>query len=350
MLPPARSAAALALLALASTPLLATDVTRPQTAPGGKVVITSCAVMFGLKSSGSSATRAGAFNTDRRSEVTLTKVYEMAGVDTSSFQRITDDMCGGAPAALTAAGYEVVTEGLREHYAWQDSQERGQTSPRKQKAGDTEYQVFAPTGLKIVDPFVVGGMAQGRLVWNETTLGNALNAKPVSILFTVDFAELQATNTRGRMRDQDAAVVTASVALTVGASVASYDASEGNVKCGPLGPTREQRNKPVCQLKRPRERDDNAFTADDSTSRRFPDAIVSVERQSMGVGGAVLGATNVLAGMAGSRRQQLQKYTVTVDATKYEEATTSGAAGILADAMKWIHEPESRPRPARGRR
>lgn len=343
-----RPAAVLGLLALSVAPLQATVTLPSSVPPGGKVVITSCLVMFALKSSGSSATNAGMFNTSNRSEVTVTKVYELAGFDTTAFQRVTDQMCGGAPAALTAAGYEVVTAGVSDHYAWKDSQERGQASPQEQKANGTEYRVYAPTGLKIVDPMIVGGMSAARLMWAETTLGNLFGAKPVNIIYTVDFAAIEAQNRRSRVADQNTASVSASVNLTVGATVITYDASEENVRCNPLGASREARSQPYCSLRK-NQRNEGTYSTDSSTSRRFAEPIVSVEEQSKGVGGVAMGAANALALMAGSRRRELDKFTVTVDPAKYEAAAMSGAAEVLTNAMRWINEPETRPTTRRRR-
>jgi hypothetical protein len=318
--------------------------------PGGKVVITSCVVMFALKSSGSSATNAGMFNTERRSEVTYTKVYELAGFDTTAFQRVTDQMCGSAPAALTAAGYEVVTDGVTDHYMWKDSQERGQASPQEQKAGGTEYRVYSQTGLKIVDPTVVGGMASARLLWAETTIGNAFGAKPVNIMYTVDFAAIEAANRRSRMADRNTASVEASVSLTVGATVTSYDAGGDNVRCSPMGPSREARTRQYCSLRK-NQREEGTYATDSTTSRRFPEPIVSVEEQSLGAAGVALGALNAVALLGGSRRQKFEQFTVTVDPAKYEASATAGAADVLTNAMRWIYEPETRPREGRrGRR
>ncbi len=341
-----RPAALLGLLAFSVIPAQAAITPPPAAGPGGKVVITSCLVMFALKSRGSSSTNAGTFNTSSRSEVTVTKIYELAGFDTTAFQRVTDEMCGGAPAALAASGYEVVTAGVTDHYAWKDAQERGQASPQEQKANGTEYRVYAQTGMKIVDPTIVGGMAMGRLMWDETTLGNVFGAKPVNIIYTVDFAALEAAGRRTRVADQNRASVTASVNLTVGATVISYDASEENVRCNPMGASREARTQPYCALRK-NQRNEGTYSTDSATSRRYADAIVSVVEQDQGVGGAVAGAANALALMTGGRRRNLDKFTVTVDPAKYEASAKAGAAEVLTGAMRWIHEPETRPRQRR---
>lgn len=342
-----RPAALLGLLAFSALRVQAATTPRPAAGPGGKVVITSCLVMFALKSRGSSSTNAGSFNTSNRSEVTVTKIYELAGFDTTAFQRVTDEMCGGAPGALTAAGYEVVTAGVTDHYAWKDAQERGQTSPQEQKANGTEYRVYAPTGVKIVDPMIVGGMAASRLMWSETTLGNNFGAKPVNIIYTVDFAAIEAAGRRSRMADQNTASVSATVSLTVGATVISYDASEDNVRCNPLGASRQARAEPYCALRK-NQRGEGTYSTDSATSRRYPEAIVSVAEITSTAGSVAMGAANALALLGGSRRQKLDKFTVTVDPAKYEAAAMAGAAEVLTGAMRWIHEPETRPR--RGRR
>lgn len=278
-----RPAALLSLLSFSVIPAQAAMTPPPASGPGGKVVITSCLVMFALKSRGSSATNAGMFNNESRSEVTVTKIYELAGFDTTAFQRVTDEMCGGA----------------------------------------------------------------SRLVWAETTLGNNFGAKPVNIIDTVDFAAIEAAGRRTRLQDQNTASVSATVNLTVGATVISYDASEDNVRCNPLGASREARAQPYCALRK-NQRFEGTYSTDSSTSRSFPEPIVSVEEITSTAGNVGMGAANALALMTGGRRQKLDKFTVTVDPAKYEASAMAGAAEVLTGAMRWIHEPETRPR--RGRR
>jgi len=56
----------------------------------------------------------------------------------------------------------------------------------------------------------------------------------------------------------------------------------------------------------------------------------------------------VLSVLGGGGTASYKLFTVTVDQAKYEAAVREGAAGLIAPAMQWITEPESRPR--RGRR
>ena len=156
---------------LASSLLLASAVSSVHAAPprgaraGGPVYVSSCAVMFGVRSSGSSSTRAGLFgNADAgkmRIDTEVQRIYRFTGADTATFQRITDALCGGASATLTAAGYQVLTDSAKTHFIWAEKDSAGQTSPQEQNLGQTRYLVFAPQGTPIGNPMVVGG-GQGR--------------------------------------------------------------------------------------------------------------------------------------------------------------------------------------------
>ena len=310
---------------------------------GGKVFVFGCAVMFSTRSGGTSSTRPGMLNTDRnRQETSVSLVYNLAGFDSTAFQRITDQICGAAPASLTAAGYEVVTAGVTDHWAWKNAVEKGGVSPDAKGIGNVKAVVYAPTGQKVMVAEALGAAGSVAMIGAETTIGVAIGARPVSLLYTVDFADVQALNARGRLRDQDLAQVTASIRLSIGLTAVSYDPTES--RCTVRGAFGEARNQQMCGLKKMETRLDNVYVTDDSTERRFADPIVSVNRTSTGAAGAALAAANVLSVLGGGGTASYKQFDVVVDPAKYEAAALEGARGLITPAMQWIDNPASRPR------
>lgn len=350
-------ALSLALVGM-SAPLAATWA--PEPAPGGKIFISSCTVMFAFKSSGSSRTRPGfggestRFGEEpkTRIEVAVTREFNMAGYDSTAFQRITDAICAAAPSELTAAGYQVVTDGVTEHYAYQRALKSGQESPQRQGRSGSVYLAYAPTGQKIMDGFVVGAVNAVGVLSGEVTVGNKLGASPVSLLYSVDFADVAGLRT-GRGVQQDVARVTAELQLSVGLTMTSYDVS--NARCTKGSPFGEYRNLEFCNLRNGNAPNEGTYTLPDSAEVRSRDPIVSVEESTSTALRAGLGAFNAAMAVASVGREgggfvNAKRFAVTVEPTKYEASAIEGARGLIAPVMRWINEPETRPRGRRGGR
>jgi len=322
-------------------------MTPPPPPPGGKVFVFGCAVQFSTRSGGTSSTRPGLLNNDRdRRETSLSMIYNLAGFDTTAFQRLTDEICSAAPGSLTAAGYEVVTTGVTEHWAWKNAVEKGGVSPDRKGIGNVQAVVYAPTGQKIMVADALGAAASGAMIQAETTIGKAIGARPVSLLYTVDFADVEAAKARSRLQNQDRAEVKATIELSIGLTAVSYDPTES--RCTVRGAFGEARNQEMCNLKKYETRTDNVYVTEDSLEKRFTDPIVSVDRTSLGGAGVALAAANVLGVLGGTGTARVRQFDVVVDPAKYEAAVREGARDLIAPAMKWIDEPASRPR--RGRR
>lgn len=324
-------------------------LTPPPTPPGGRVFIFSCTVMFATKSSGSSETRPG-FGEDRasRSEVSVLREFNISGQDSSAYQRMTDRICADAPAELAAAGYEVVSEGVQDHYAYKRSLGSGQASPQRQGRSGTSYLVFAPSGQPIMDEFVVGATGAAGLMWGYATTGKKLGANPVSLLYAVDFASIDEARTR-RGAGQNTASVKANLEVAVGLTVTNYDVSDA--RCSVGSPFGEYRNMEFCGLRRSQL--DRAYSLPDTAERRTKDPIVNVEETTgaAAVGTAAFNAAMTvlrMGGGGGGGTINFKRFAVTVDPAKYETAAIEGARGLIAPAMTWINDPASRPR--RGRR
>jgi hypothetical protein len=188
-----------------------------------RLMITSCVVMFATKSAGSSATRSGLFDTSKTSQVTVKVLYELEGVEEPVFQSLADQICGGAPGQLAAAGYEIVPfEAGGDEKALQDSLKGGKPSPVTKKIDNVTYLAYAPAGQVVLDPALVSGMGQFKQPCAEATLAKQANAQPVRITCTVDFAAVQSNEDKGRLArlgGQSNASVGADVSLSVGATV-----------------------------------------------------------------------------------------------------------------------------------
>jgi hypothetical protein len=313
-------------------------MTPPPPPPGGKVFVFSCAVMFATRSRGTAANRPFGPQRDNGQGVrsSTSKEYNLAGYDSTAFQRITDQICAGAPAELTAAGYEVLTEGVTDHYGYRKALGSAQESPQRQSAEGTAYLVYAPTGQKIMDAFVVGDVGAVNLFTGEMTTGNKLGAHPVTLLYSVDFANIET----------DKKVVDVDVEMTIGLTMTSADPS--GARCSKGAPFGEFKNLEFCYQKKASDR--VAYALDETQETRTKGPIVSVE-QYKDAGTAALTALSVLSIVADRGRSggvaSYKKFSVTVDPSKYEASAVEGAKGLIAPAMKWINEPESRPKKKR---
>lgn len=308
--------------------------------PGDKVFVFSCAVMFATQSRGNSATRPNGPQRDLAQGVRSSngREYSMTGHDSTAFQRITDQICAKAPGELAAAGYDVVTEGVADHYAYRKALGSGQDSPQRQGSEGTSYLVYAPTGQKIMDAFVVGTSKYSAIVQGEMTMGVKLGAQPVTLLYTVDFADVEA----------DKGEVSAEVALSVGLTIVNYDPTQS--RCTKMSPFGEWKNYEFCNPKKGDTRLDGTYALDPAQERQNKEPIVKVE-EYQDAGTRAVAVASVLSVMADRGRRAgvstYKKFTVTVDPAKYETAAIEGSKGLVAPAMRWIDEPESRPKKGR---
>lgn len=330
--------AAVALGALVAAPASGSGLPADK-----RLMVTSCVVLFATRSSGSSATRNGIFDNSKASQVTVTAVYELEGVEEATFQALADQICGGAPAQLTAAGFELVPfEAGGDEKALEDFLKGGKTSPVRKKIDDITYLAYAPSGQLVLDPALVSGLGQFKHPYAEATLAKQANAQPVRITYTVDFAAVQGNEDKGRLArlgGQRNASVTAEVSLSVGATVMTYDGSK--TKCWKSLGGREQ-----CEnndaIPGP---NGKALVYVPAEERNYADPILGVEDSTNKAGKVAQGAVNALAMVAGSRRQKYTEYTVTVDPALYQARTLEGTAPVIDEALAWLANP-----PAKGKK
>jgi hypothetical protein len=318
---PVRSAfAALALLSPAAA--IAQDA-KP------RVAVTGCAVVFALQSSGSSATRAGLFAEKGRSDVKVTKVYRLTGTDSATMQQITDRLCTATDQQLTANGYEVVTAEFEAHKGYADFAKKGSPSGRDFSRDGTKYLVFTPAGKPITIPQLAGGMGAQSLTITESGIANAIKARALRAYYVVDFADVSGRKDKGGpLVAQNTASVSATVQLAVDASLSMYSAEGfkcwerfGKVECNPADVRKNER------------------TYDMAEPKTFDDVITAVEDVGSGAGKAAMGVANAVAMMAGTTRQKLSQYEVTVDPAKYAARTEEGAMAALIEGVRELSAP-----------
>jgi hypothetical protein len=305
--------------------------------------------MFGVRSSATSSTRAGLFGSGKagemRTDTDMQRIYLLTGLDTATFQRITDALCGDAPKTLAAAGYQLHTDSARTHFIWADKDSAGQVSPQEQKMGQTRYLVFSQTGSLIGDPMVVGGVKGVKIQGWDVTIGKQYGLRPVNILYTVDFASVEALK-RNSVVGQNWASVTAKLAVTVGATITSVDASDA--KCSRGAPFGKHKNREFCLLKGNKALEAGRHQTAEEEEQAFADPIASVTESTTAgqqMVEAVSGLTTALSGAMGmrsARRADIAQYDVAVDLAKYEARVLEGAKGVLAAAMAAIDNPAGR--------
>lgn len=302
-----------------------------------RLMITSCVVLFATKSSGSSATRNGLFDNRAASQVTVSALYEIEGVEEATFQSLADQVCGSAPAQLTAAGFEIVPfEAGGDAKALEDYLKGGKASPVSKTIDNITYLAYAPTGQLVLDPALVSRMGQFKHPYAEATLAKQADAQPVRITYTVDFAAVQSNEDKGRLArlgGQRNAEVSAEVSLAIGATVLTYDGSK--TKCWKSLGGREQ-----CE-------NNNAIPGPNSKAvvytlaeeRTYADPILDVQDSTNKAGKVAQGAVNALAMVAGSRRQKYTEFAVTVDPALYQARTLEGTTPIMDEALAWLANP-----------
>ncbi len=297
-----------------------------------KVMVTSCTVLFAVKSSGSSATRAGLFDDKKASQVTVSTIFTLIGVDEAGYQRMTDEICKSGSAALTAAGFEVVPAESPDEKATADFRGHGKDSPINKKIADVGYVGYAPTGQKVMDPALVSGLGQFKHPYAEATVAKQADARPVRLLYTVEFADVRGRDDKGRLR-QTGAVVTADVKVSVSGSIVSYDGAKSKCYKGITGRESCTNNDAIPSP------NSKAITIAPAADVSSAEPIVSVDDANSTVGQAALAAVNTLALFAGSRRRNVSEYAVTVDPAKYESMVVSAAAAIGAENAGTLKNP-----------
>jgi len=324
-----------ASLALGAAVSLATPLAlaaNERTPRNDKVMVTSCTVLFAVKSSGSSATRAGLFDDKKASQVTVQSIFTMVGVDEAAYQRMTDEICKSGSAALSSAGYDVVPTESPDEKATADFRGHGKDSPINKKIADVVYVGYAPTGQKVMDPALVSGLGQFKHPYAEATIAKQADARPVRLLYTVEFADVRGRDDKGRLK-QNSAVVTADVKVSVSGSIVTYDGSKSKCYKGITG-------REACT-------NNDAIPGPNGKAQTFAPAadvssaepIVSVDDANSAVGQAALSAVNTLAMFAGTRRRNVSEYAVTVDPAKYESMVVAAAAAIAAENAATMKNP-----------
>jgi hypothetical protein len=325
------------LFIAAFTPGTAMAAPRTDSLP---VFVSSCAVMFGVRSSGTSATRAGFFGNagsgQKRVDKRIQIIYQLTGYDSTAFQRIADRLCDDAPTQLTAAGYKVQTDSAKAHYLWADRVAEGSNSPDDKKMGPTRYLVYARSGSRIGVPSLTGAMDEQKLLGWDVTIGRQFGLRPVGVAYMVDFATIDA-KTGSRFFGQNYAEVKGTLQVTVGAMIMSVDASDA--KCYKAPPFGKNKGKEVCMLKGngPYERGSYITTDDDEVASRDPiTSVTESTTRGQKVTDALSGLANALTQSGQATLTSTSQYDVAIDMAVYEQKVLDGASRVLTKAMEVI--------------
>lgn len=193
-----------------------------------RVAITSCNVLFGMKTGANAQTQRGFGDSSQRMESNVSVTYELRGIEPSALQALTEQVCTDVATTLTAAGYAVVpaaevaaqSEFVKLHTS-------GKPTPYAYERAGTAYQTFAPAGQQIVDntylartDSVLAGfkaMSTDGPMFIEARLAKALDASPVHVSVLIDFASAQGNTAKGffgRMAGNDTAKVEAKLVMS----------------------------------------------------------------------------------------------------------------------------------------
>lgn len=203
------------------------EKTRPS-ANVRRVAITSCNVLFGMKTGADAQTQRGFGDSSQRMESRVKVSYELRGIEPSSLQSLTEQVCSDVAGTLAAAGYEVVPaadvaaqpEFLKLHAG-------GKPAPYAYARGGTDYLTYAPAGQQIVDNTYLGrtdtvfagfkAMSTDGPMFIEARLAKALDASPVHVSVLIDFASAEGNTAKGffgRLAGSDTAKVDAKLMMS----------------------------------------------------------------------------------------------------------------------------------------
>lgn len=306
----------------------------------GKVALTSCSVMFGVKSNAAAATSGGLFSQAggvTRAEAKVVVEYNLNGMDEASTQALANEICAEAEARLTTAGFDVMPASeLAGNAHYQAMQANGKPSPHEYKmpGGNTRYMVYAPAGQQLVDPryAALGGAfaaAKGQSPeQHEARMADELQVTPVRVNMLVDFASVQGDGSKaalGGLASKDSAEVKADVRLAVTGEVVlrpiteyeCWKSPKGGRDCG-IDP---YKSAPAFSTGSPVVSADPFYTEVVDQTTKGEKATGAITK-GMAIGAAMMG---VKGGMSTS----ITKYGVNVEPAQYGAEVKKYALGFL---------------------
>lgn len=193
-----------------------------------RVAVTSCNVLFSMKTGANAQTQRGFGDSSQRMESSVSVTYELRGIEPSALQSLTEQICGDVAGTLAAAGYEVVPAAdVAAQPEYVKLHASGKPAPYAYERGGTDYQTFAPAGQQIVDNTYLGrtdsmlagfkSMSTDGPMFIEARLAKALDASPVHVSVLIDFASARGNSVKGffgRMAGSDTAKVEAKLVMS----------------------------------------------------------------------------------------------------------------------------------------
>lgn len=201
-----------------------------------KIAITSCNVMFAFKSNGSAGTQGGLFSEAggvTRAEAKVKVEYNLQGMDDSSMQGLTNEICAKAESQTRAAGFDVVPAAdLAANEDFQGMHQNARPIPFEYKASgkgtSTRYVVYAPDGQGVFDPRFIGTSAGLGAAMKaakgespdlyEGRVMDTLGADAMHLNILVDFTGMQSDGQKaglGGLASKDSASVDSEARLSI---------------------------------------------------------------------------------------------------------------------------------------
>ena len=304
-----------------------------------KLALTSCNVVFGVRTGGNSSTHSGMFEpTAGTLQAKIVQWYELEGVSDAQMQSITDRICADAEQQLQQAGFELMPQAqLMATSQYQELAAKGRPGPVEWEVAKSEYKVFAPTGRTVFDQRFDSGAKGIANIFKAATRSNpdALEGKLVNELgitgahvdYIVDFASVAGRDDSkgflGRMAGQDQAEVTSTVELAISGSLKLV--TPESINCHKLGCDTYHTMWPAYKSSRPLLAGSNFYTD-------VVDAESTAGKVAEGFATA-LGWLTAMAGGSGAK-YNLSKWAVQADPARYASLAEQYSQHFVTMAAK----------------
>ena len=299
-----------------------------------KLALTSCNVVFGVRTGGNSSTHSGMFEpTAGTLQAKIAQWYELEGVSDAQMQSITDRICADAEQQLQQAGFELMPQAqLLATSQYQELAAKGRPGPVAWEVAKSEYKVFAPTGRTVFDQRFDSGAKGIANIFKAATRSNpdALEGKLVNELgitgahvdYIVDFASVagrdDSKGVLGRMAGQDQAEVTSTVELAISGSLKLV--TPESIHCHKLGCDTNNAIWPAYQSKRPL-----------IAQGKFHNGLRDAQSTANKIGEGIANVVGFLAAMSGGSGSSLSisEWAVDADPQAYGQLAEQYSNGFI---------------------
>jgi hypothetical protein len=159
---------------------------------GPKIVLTSCNVVFAQQSNGLGGYVNSLFGLFRGPAPTTANLFRVLYADPVFYQAVTDRVCERSLQRLATGGTRLANNEFEGLPTYRSLATAGAVSGVVYEAGNTRYQVFAPTGKAVVHPSLAGQNAL-TITRLESEMAQRINARILRVIYTVDFQSVPLT-------------------------------------------------------------------------------------------------------------------------------------------------------------